>query len=263
MHKEHPAVIRLDVHLPDHQNVIFDPTSDVRDIFEAAERSSSTLLEWFALNQRDSSARQHLYTDIPEFYYWSKDTWLPRSSSRKKGTISVGRMFTVSVHNVELFSLRTLLKCQRGCLHFSDLLSVDGVIYSTFRDACAALGLVENDSEFIAAFTEYLETTVASINSIRNQFVLMLCAINAINAQSLFEHFSLDLIGSDTRNHALNCMEVKMKSMGKSLRDFYIELVEEPNMQDDDLYCNVDINVDTHAQPPLSDEQSNALSVIK
>jgi hypothetical protein len=260
LHKEYPSVVRLDVHLPEHQAVVFDPTQDVRDIFEAAERSSSTLLEWFALNKRDPSARRHLYTDIPEFYVWSQNTWMPRSTS-KKNCISVGRMYTVSVHNVELFSLRTLLKCQRGCLHFSDILSVDGEIYSTFRDACAALGLVENDCEFIAAFSEYLETTVASISSIRNQFALMLCAINAINAQSLFEHFSIDLIGSETRQHALCSIEFKMKSLGKSLRDFDIEFVEEPNMRHDDLFTNIEC--DNEDLPPLSDEQSNALSVIR
>lgn len=260
LHKEFPSVVRLDVHLPDHQTVVFDPTQDVRDIFEAAERSSSTLLEWFALNRRDPSARRHLYSEIPEFYVWCKNTWQPRSSL-KKGCISVGRMFSVSVHNVELFSLRTLLKCQRGCLHFTDILSVDGVIYSTFRDACAALGLVENDTEFIAAFSEYLETTVASISSIRHQFVLMLCAINAINAQSLFEHFSNDLIGADTRNHALWCMEVKLKSMGKSLSDFDIEFEEQPIMPIDELYSNAEF--DSSNLPPLSDEQRNVLNVIK
>ncbi len=252
--------MRLDVHLPEHQTVVYDPTQDVRDIFEAAERSSSTLLEWFALNKRDPSARRHLYTDIPEFYVWSKDTWVARSLS-KKGSKSVGRMFSVSVHNIELFSLRTLLQYQRGCLHFADVLTVDGVIYSTFQDACAALGLVQNDSEFIAAFSEYLETTVASISSIRNQFVLMLCAINSINAQSLFNHFATDLIGSDSCHHALCCMEVKMNSMGKSLRDFNIDFLDEPIMLDYESNSNVDDAADV--MPPLSDEQNNALSVIK
>ncbi len=260
LHKEYPSVFRLDVHLPEHQSVVFDPTQDVRDIFEAAERSSSTLLEWFALNQRDPEARKHLYTDIPEHYVWLQNTWMPRSSSRKK-SISIGRMFAVSIHNHELFSLRTLLKFQRGCTNFSDILCVDGVIYSTFREACSAFGLVENDTEFIAAFSEYLETTVASMSSIRSQFVLMLCAINTINAQSLFEHFAIDLIGSDSRHHALHVMEVKLRSMGKTLKDFEIDCLEHAIaqndvMDDDDTASHNDL-------PPLSDEQSIALRTIQ
>ena len=124
LHKEYPSVVRLDVHLPEHQCVVFDPTQDVRDIFEAAERSSSTLLEWFALNDRDPEARRYLYTEIPEHYVWIQNTWMPRSSSRKN-SISVGRMFAVSIHNHELFSLRTLLKFSRGCKNFNDILFVD------------------------------------------------------------------------------------------------------------------------------------------
>jgi len=259
LHKEFPNVVRLDVHLPQHQNVVFDPTLDVRDIFEAAERSTSSLLEWFALNLRDPTARQHLYCDIPAHYVWLQNTWMPRSSSRKNYT-SVGRMYAVSIHNHELFALRTLLKFQRGCTSYSDILCVDGVIYSTFREACSAFGLVENDIEFIAAFSEYLETSVASIKSIRSQFVLMLCAINTINAQSLFEHFAIDLIGTDSRRHALRCMEVKMRSLGKSLKDFDIFCDEHAIEQNNDMDGIEDFSAD--GLPPLSEEQSSALTHI-
>ena len=263
LHKEYPSVVRLDVHLPEHQCVVFDPTQDVRDIFEAAERSSSTLLEWFALNDRDPEARRYLYTEIPEHYVWIQNTWMPRSSSRKN-SFSVGRMFAVSIHNHELFSLRTLLKFSRGCKNFNDILFVDGIMYSTFREACSAFGLVDDDSEFIAAFAEYLETTVASTNSIRSQFVLMLCAINTISAQRLFEHFAIDLIGSDSRHHALRCMEAKMKSMGKSLSDFDIDCCDHANSQNDDMDWEMD---GSDSLPPadtmsLSAEQNSALCAI-
>ena len=259
LHKEYPSVVRLDVHLPQYQNVVFDPTLDVRDIFEAAERSSSSLLEWFALNIRDPSARQHLYCDIPAHYVWLQNTWMPRSSSRKNST-SVGRMYAVSIRNHELFSLRTLLKFQRGCTSYTDILCVDGVIYSTFREACSAFGLVENDTEFIAAFSEYLETSVASIKSIRSQFVLMLCAINTINAQSLFEHFAADLIGTDSRRHTLRCMEAKMRSLGKSLKDFDIFCDVHAIEQNNDMVDIVELSAD--GLPPLSEEQSSALNYI-
>jgi hypothetical protein len=147
------------VHLPEHQCVVFDPTQDVRDIFEAAERSSSTLLEWFALNDRDPEARRYLYTEIPEHYVWIQNTWMPRSSSRKN-SFSVGRMFAVSIHNHELFSLRTLLKFSRGCKNFNDILFVDGIMYSTFREACSAFGLVDDDSGPIYTGLNFRQSTV-------------------------------------------------------------------------------------------------------
>jgi hypothetical protein len=80
------------VHLPFHQQMIFDPTADASDILDAAERCSSTLLEWFALNIRDSNARRLKYVEIPEFYVWKDGTWCARSNNR----MAVGRLFYVS-----------------------------------------------------------------------------------------------------------------------------------------------------------------------
>ena len=252
MHKEHPAVMRLDVHLPDHQQVIFDPTSDPRDIFEAAERSSSTLLEWFALNIRDVAARRLLYAEVPEFYVWKCNTWMPRS----KGGIAVGRMYNVSIYNLELFALRSLLSCQRGCTSWTDVLMVDGFIHATFRDACFAFGFLNDDSEFIASFEEYLQTTIASVDDIRHQFALMLISIKVLNAKSLFEHFATDLCGSDSRDDTLRCIERTMRSSGKSLMDadFQFESIPHENQCDDII---VDMNA-----TPLSAEQQAAVDDI-
>ncbi len=113
LHNEQPPVIRLDVHLPYQQQMIFDPTADARDILEAAEHSSSTLLEWFALNCRDPLARRFKYADIPEHYVWKLNTWMPRE---KAGRTAVGRIFGVSPGNAELFALRSLLDCVPGDL---------------------------------------------------------------------------------------------------------------------------------------------------
>jgi hypothetical protein len=255
MHKEHPAVIRLDVHLPDHQNVIFDPTSDVRDIFEAAERSTSTLLEWFALNIRDPSARRLLYSEIPEFYVWHQGTWMPREL---QGCIAVGRMFNVSIYNYELFALRALLKCQRGCQNFSDVLMVDGFIHSTFRAACSAFGMCHDDSEFIACFSEFVETTVASLESMRHQFAMMLCSIKTINARAIFEHFVADLCGDESRSDALRSIELKMQRIGRSLldKDFQFEDVPVSDCFHDEELLNLS------ELPPLTVEQSHALDEI-
>lgn len=255
LHKEYPSVERLDVHLPDQQHVIYDPTSDPRDIFEAAERSSSTLLEWFALNIRDVSARQYLYSEIPEHYVWHHGTWMPRS---KTSCISIGRMYNVSIYNYELFSLRTLLSCQRGCQSFSDVLMVDGYIHNTFRAACSAFGFIHDDSEFVACFSEYLETTIASQASIRQQFAFMLCAIKVLNAKMLFEHFSLDLCGDESRQQALIDIEQHMQKNGKSLRDDDFQFDDVPSLnlyQESEFIVNLEM-------PPLSQEQQTALETI-
>jgi hypothetical protein len=111
LHQELPPVFRLDVHLPYDQQMIFDPTHDPLDILEAAERSSSTLLEWFALNVRDPEARQYKYSSIPEHYVWKQGVWFRRE---RLSCMSVGRMFGVSPCHAELFALRSLLDCVSG-----------------------------------------------------------------------------------------------------------------------------------------------------
>lgn len=260
MHKEYPSVMRLDIHLPEHQTVIFDPTQDVRDIFEAAERSSSTLLEWFELNIRDPEARTLLYKDVPERYVWTNGSWQPRVH---KAVQSIGRIYGVSLHNYELFALRTLLQCVRGATSFEDLLTVDGCIYATFREACSAYGFVHDDSEFIAAFQEYVDTQIVSVHGLRYQFAFMLLNIKTINAVAMFEHFVADLCGGDvdraSRCDALFEIEQFMHNNNKSLsdRDFGFDLSDLPELNIADVQFE-----NMPDMPELSREQQFAMDRV-
>lgn len=42
----------------------------------------------------------------------------------------------------------------RGATCYEDLRTVDGVVYPTFRDACFAMGLLDDDNEYIGAIKE-------------------------------------------------------------------------------------------------------------
>jgi hypothetical protein len=260
LHKEYPAVMRLDVHLPECQQVLFDPTSDVRDIFDAAENSTSTLLEWFELNKRDATARQYLYKDIPEYYVWKNGAWVRRS---RAANLAVGRVFGVSIHNFELFALRTLLHCVRGCTSFTDLLTVDGFIYPTFRAACAAFGHVNDDSEFIASFQEFVDTVVVNSHGLRFQFAFMLLNIKTINANLLFEHFAVDLCDGEvtdrSRAEALFDIENVMHNNGRSLadNDYGIDLSDVPRGD-----VQLPHHVFNNDYPMLSDEQQSGLDML-
>ena len=70
LHKEWPPVMRLHIHLPNEQSVIFCPDDDSNDIQDACDNSTSTLLQWFELNKSDPAARCIRYTRIPEHYTW-------------------------------------------------------------------------------------------------------------------------------------------------------------------------------------------------
>ena len=67
MDEQSHTIIRLVVHLPYEQPVDFKPGSEEEALLKA-EYSDSTLLAWFKLNQRDQSAHEHLYHNIPNYY---------------------------------------------------------------------------------------------------------------------------------------------------------------------------------------------------
>ncbi len=120
LHKEWPPVMRLDVHLPRQQTIVFDPTLDEDTLLAQLEKTVSTLMGWFHLNAIDAFARTICYHEAPEWFTWSKGMWHRRCNKK----IAVGRIFGVSPQNIELHSLRRLLSVARGATSFEDLATV-------------------------------------------------------------------------------------------------------------------------------------------
>ena len=66
-----PGTLKLDVHLPEKNYVVF---SQKRDNAETIATKDKTMLtEFFTLNQNDELARNFAYIDIPKFWYWNAD----------------------------------------------------------------------------------------------------------------------------------------------------------------------------------------------
>ena len=78
LHKEYPCVVRLDIHLPQQQQMIFDPTQDEESLLQQLTSTTSTLMGWFALNAVDDFARTLLYSDVPGHYIWNDSRWQQR-----------------------------------------------------------------------------------------------------------------------------------------------------------------------------------------
>ncbi len=215
-------MMRLHIHLPNEQSVIFDPTAD--DVQETSNTSTSTLLQWFQLNQRDISARSYKYTHIPEHYVWNNKTWQRRSTS----AIAVGRTFSVSHHNQELFALRRLLDIVAGATDWMDLLTVDGFTYPTFHAACGARGMLADDADVIAAL-QSIAATNCSVASIRREFALLLQHRVCQSATSLFQMFATSLCDQGSTSpqncdQALLAIEEIMQENGRSLKDVGFDL---------------------------------------
>ena len=93
-----------------------------------------------------------------------------------------------------------------GPTSYDDIRTVDGVVYSTFREACYALGLLDHDQEFIDGIKE--ASVWATGMYLRRFFVSMLLSNCLSQPHTVWEQtkslLSEDLLYIPRRNHTLS-----------------------------------------------------------
>nr|AFK37589.1 unknown [Lotus japonicus] len=67
----------------------------------------------------------------------------------RKKRFSLGRLQFIAPGMGENYYMRVLLTMQKGCDSFKSIKTVKGVVYPTFHDACEAMGLLEDDREYV------------------------------------------------------------------------------------------------------------------
>ncbi|XP_058791046.1 uncharacterized protein LOC131664174 [Phymastichus coffea] len=180
------SVIRLPVHLPNEQTVIMQNEDDA-SLLSSLNNSSSMLLDYFILNANNETARQYYYTEIPKYYTYKKikvnsqltSSWV----TRKRRFNCIGRMFSISPTQLELFHLRLLLLHVKGAISFGDLKTVNNVLYPSFTAACLALGIIEDDDEWSKAMREAVSWMMPK--RLRHLFVLILIHCQPIYPEKL------------------------------------------------------------------------------
>ncbi|XP_076934807.1 uncharacterized protein LOC143601228 [Bidens hawaiensis] len=151
VHYNSPSVIRLPFHLPGQQQVTYGPDDDIDDVLNKPSVSSSMFSAWMLCNQINDEARNLTYVEFPTKFVWKLEQ---RKWERRKQGFSIGRIHQVSPSLGEAYFLRILLNKVKGPKSFDDIRTVDGQTYPTFRDACYACGLLDDDMEYIEAIKE-------------------------------------------------------------------------------------------------------------
>ena len=186
-HKEQPPVTHLTLHLPGHHAVYFDGNDNPAEVQAQVEAALSTLIAFFAYNMQNEDGRQYLYHEFPEhFVYIRKVGW----RKRQKG-ISIGRMYSARPFMGDRYYLRLLLTVVRGATSFDHLKTVDGRSYPTFKSACIALGLLEDDGEWGALFREGAEFITG--RALRHLFALALQHTTITNPLAIWETFGYSM----------------------------------------------------------------------
>ncbi|GAU51410.1 hypothetical protein TSUD_413210 [Trifolium subterraneum] len=169
IHERHPAVIRLTFHEEGKQSIIFRDSSNLTSVLRHNKKKATMFLAWMEANKKYPQGRHLTYGQFPSLFTYDSDGhfWKPR----KRG-FAVGRLSYIPHSNRDLFYLRLLLNVQVGCTSYEDLKTVNGNIHDSYRDACGALKLLEDDREFIAAIVEV--ANLGSGVSIRKMFARLL-----------------------------------------------------------------------------------------
>ncbi|GJS75547.1 DNA helicase [Tanacetum coccineum] len=116
-------------------------------ISKGPDRILANISRWIGELSTSASANNKKIDEIQNYmdgrFIYSKQ-WKRRQIATKK---SLGRLTYVHPSSGELFYLRMLLCHQKGCKSPTEVRTVNGEIFPTYRAACEALGLLGDDKE--------------------------------------------------------------------------------------------------------------------
>src|SRR5271163_942319 len=201
MHEEYPNIVRLQVHLPNQQLVMWDEDAspNLQAVVENQGTKDTTLMGYFKANADPQTlqARDLLYQDFPSKFVWDPKTrkWHLRKTKER----AIGRMYYAHPSSGESFYLRTLLCAVKGATSFEDLRSLNGVVHPTFHAAWLTRGLLEDDNEWRQCLQE--AAYMASGHQLRNLFVTILRDCSPSDPLALWLEFRANIC--DDIHHTL------------------------------------------------------------
>ncbi|MCO5567881.1 hypothetical protein L7F22_021577 [Adiantum nelumboides] len=160
LNSDAPDVQRLSVHVPSGQMVTFQDHDRLGDVLQRDTLEKTTSTEWFVCNVENPEANDTLYIDFPQKWVWNSSS--KKWTKRRRGD-TIGRMYFVQPSAGERYYVRLLLTICKKCKSFKDLQIVNGVVFPTFKAACIARRVLEDDDEWSSCIEEACMTHTANI----------------------------------------------------------------------------------------------------
>jgi hypothetical protein len=195
IHYHYPSVERLPVHLPLYNTVKLQKTTKLKILANDPKIRRTKLTEWFQANRQHEEARELTYCEFPQYWTWneSKKTW-----TKRKNNFKIGRLYYVNPAEGERFYLRMLLMIVKGATDYTDIRTYNGIVFPTFKDACAARGLLKDDNEWYKTFDEASNWATAS--QLRNLFTTILLFCDLQNERKFYEENWRKMVDDIERN---------------------------------------------------------------
>ncbi|XP_073362434.1 uncharacterized protein [Aegilops tauschii subsp. strangulata] len=211
--------------------VAFNAQADLKNVVASENNSKSMLTEYFKANQEHPRARHILYKDFPGSFTWQKKKkfWKPRVER-----FQIGRIVSANPAEGDRYYPRVLLNHVTGKTSFDDLLTVDGVLCGSFREAAERLGLIEADNTLDNCLTKAEQWAMPC--SLRRLFATILVHCEPSDVRGLWDRH-LDPMSDDYRRSRTSPIEVEqmvlldirgmLQSMGKDIVDFALPSIDD------------------------------------
>lgn len=219
------CVNRLAVHLEHKQQIYFTPGLET----EALQKNHETnLTAWFTLNKTEASARQYLYSEIPDHYRWlaTEKRWQKRQITTKP---LLNRLYFVSPRQQERFYLRLLLLNVRGATSFDDIRTYQGTTYPNYKEAAEARDLIATDDEWDRCLEE--AAVFKFPKQMAELFAYILVFQRPTNARQLYEKykeqfFEPRLSPTQAENQCLNKIKHVVTTHNCTMEEFNLRTIQ-------------------------------------
>ncbi|KAF7138016.1 hypothetical protein RHSIM_Rhsim07G0256200 [Rhododendron simsii] len=220
LHEEVPAVVRLALHLPGMHQCAFNPKDTLEQIRARASLQKSTLTSFFEWYTTNPNAEKYTYQEFPQFFVWDKSNkrWTPRISG-----FAIGRMYFASPNCGERFYMRLLLTVVKGPKSFEDLRTFNDVLHDTFKSACVARGLLEDDEEWVQCLQE--AAIIKTGNQLRRLFSIILTQCSPIQPYELWKQFAVHIC-DDIAHKIRTCFPIPSPSDAQ-IEDYGLYLLDQ------------------------------------
>ncbi|KAG5563862.1 hypothetical protein RHGRI_000157 [Rhododendron griersonianum] len=227
----YPAVINLPLHLPNKQTVPYGGNQDLENVLNSDTASRTMLTEFFNFCLHDKEKTTYLYREFPEHFVWNRKG---RYWSERKTRAVIGRINSANPVEGERYYLRVLLNHVRRPTSYADLLTVNGVKCSSFKEAAEKRGLLQTDNWLSECLADAASFQMPQ--ALRNLFAVILVYCDPSDVRKLwqdyYEPMSEDFLRLEGVNEELRLLktlksiDMFLESIGKSIKDYDLPAIK-------------------------------------